>query len=130
MIGLDTNILLRYFTQDDPVHSRLATELIENRLTDDTPGYVSLVTLAEVVWTLKSCAKLSNADLAQIVRRMLSTKKLVLQNAQDVFEAALALEEGYGFADALIGALGLSAGCSHTFTFDRKAARLPGFELL
>jgi predicted nucleic-acid-binding protein len=54
MIGLDTNVLLRYLVQDDPVQSPRATEIITRRLSEEEPGFVSLVTILEVVWVLKT----------------------------------------------------------------------------
>jgi predicted nucleic-acid-binding protein len=50
MIGLDTNILVRYFTQDDPIQSAKAEEIIENQLSEKKPAYLSLVVIAEIVW--------------------------------------------------------------------------------
>lgn len=131
MIGLDTNILVRYFAQDDPVQSRLATQLIEGRLTEARPGFISLVTTAETVWVLKRVYGLSDQEIAVTVERMLQAATLVVQNEQEVFTAMVALKTGSGsFSDALIGALGAWAGCHSTLTFDRKATRLREFELL
>ena len=130
MTGLDTNILLRYLAQDDPVHSPKAARLLELRLTPDHPGFISLVTLAEVVWTLTTKYALSKLEIARILEGFLSAPNLVVQNEQEVASAMSALHEGEGFADALIAALGAWAGCTSTLTFDRKAARLPGFELV
>jgi predicted nucleic-acid-binding protein len=130
MIGLDTNILVRYLAQDDPVQSPKATDLIERRLTEDDPGFVSIVAMIETVWVLKRAYDLADDDVAAAVERMLQAKVLVVENEQEVFTAMIALKEGRGsFADALIGALGIRAGCSRTLTFDQKALRLPGFEL-
>jgi predicted nucleic-acid-binding protein len=130
MIGLDTNILVRYLAQDDPVQSPKATDLIERRLTEDAPGFVSIVAMIETVWVLKRAYDLADDDVAAAVERMLQAKVLVVENEQEVFTAMIALKEGLGsFADALIGALGIRAGCSRTLTFDQKALRLPGFEL-
>ncbi len=53
MIGLDTNVIVRYIMQDDPVQSRKTSRLVEQRLSSETPGYITLVTLAEVIWVLK-----------------------------------------------------------------------------
>jgi len=55
MIGLDTNILVRYLAQDDPIQSPKATEIIERRLTEETPGFVSIVAMIETVWVLDRC---------------------------------------------------------------------------
>lgn len=131
MIGLDTNILVRYLAQDDPVQSRSATEIMEHRLTEANPGFISMVTIAEAVWVLERAYRLTDAEIADAVERTLGADVLIVENEQEVFTALTALREGRGsFADALIGALGAKAGCSHTLTFDRKAARLPQFKLV
>jgi predicted nucleic-acid-binding protein len=130
MIGLDTKVLVRYLAQDDPVQSRRATEIIEGRLTDRNPGFVSVVAMAETVWVLDRAYGLSDEEIVAAIERMLQVDVLVVENEQEVFAATTALEEGLGsFADALIGALGAKAGCSATLTFDRRALRLPDFEL-
>ena len=130
MIGLDTNILVRYVAQDDPIQSPKATEIIERRLTEDKPGFVSIVAMVETVWVLERAYGLSAREIAGAIERVLQTDVLVVENEQEVFTAMIALKEGQGsFADAIIAALGASRGCSRTLTFDRKALRLPGFEL-
>ncbi len=131
MRGLDTNILVRYLTQDDPVLFRKAAEIIERRLTPDEPGFVSLVTIAETVWVLQSVYEFTGQEIAAGVERMLQADTLAVQNEQKVFTAAQILKSGRGgFADALIGALGAWAGCDRTLTFDKKAGRLKGFEVV
>jgi predicted nucleic-acid-binding protein len=128
MIGLDTNVLVRYLTQDDPVQSAKATELIERRLTRRDPGFISIVAMAEAVWVLERAYRLGDAEIGTTIERTLQADSLVVENEQEVFSAMIALKEGRGsFADALIGALGARAGCSATVTFDQKALRLPGF---
>ena len=130
MIGLDTNVLVRYLAQDDPVQSARATEIIERRLSDENPGFVSVVAMVETVWVLERAYGLSDNNIVAAVERTLQADVLVVEHEQEVFAAMTALEEGRGsFADALIGGLGATAGCSATLTFDRKALRLPEFEL-
>jgi len=131
MIGLDTNVLLRYLAQDDPVQSPRATQIITNRLTEEEPGFVSLVTILEVVWVLKSLYRRSRAEIANDIEMILAADTLKVQNEQQVYHAMVALRNGTGtFEDALIGALGIWRGCSATLTFDEKAAqRLHGFAL-
>ena len=131
MIGLDTNVVVRYLTQDDPVQSPIATELIERKLTEANPGYINVVVMAELAWVLERVYRLTNAELAAAIERLLQLDAIVVENEEDVFVAMIALRAGQGsFADALIAALNTRAGCSHTVTFDRKAPRLPGFALL
>jgi len=130
MIGLDTNILVRYLTQDDPAQSPKAREIIERRLTEEKPGFVSIVAMLETVWVLERGYGLTTHEIVAAVERMLQTDVLVVENEQEVFTAMIALKDGQGsFADAVIAALGARMGCSCTLTFDRKALRLPVFEL-
>jgi predicted nucleic-acid-binding protein len=130
MIGLDTNILIRYLAQDDPVQSAKATEVIERRLSLTNPGFVSVVTMAETVWVLDRAYGLTDWEIAAAIERMLQVEVLVVENEQEVFAAMVALKQGHGaFADALIAELSARVGCIHTLTFDKKALRLPGFKL-
>jgi predicted nucleic-acid-binding protein len=131
MIGLDTNVLLRYLAQDDPVQSPRATEVITRRLSELEPGFVSLVTILEVVWVLKSLYKRSPQEIANDVEMILAADTLEVQNEQQVYHAVVALRNGTGaFEDALISSVGIWRGCSVILTFDEKAAkRLHGFAL-
>jgi predicted nucleic-acid-binding protein len=132
MIGLDTNVLLRYLVQDDPAQSLRATEVIERRLTRQSPGFVSLVCILEIVWVLKSLYRRSRAQIADHIEMILAADTFEVQNEQEVYQAVIALRNGSGsFEDALIGALGAWWGCSTTLTLDQGAAkRLSGFQLL
>lgn len=130
MIGLDTNILVRYLTLDDPVQSATATEIIERRLSLAKPGFISVVTMAETVWVLDRAYGFMDPQIAAAIERVLQIDVLVIENERAVFTAMVALKSGRGtFADALIAELGAQAGCSHTLTFDKKALRLPAFQL-
>lgn len=129
MIGLDTNVLVRYLTQDDPIQSARATEIIERRLSERNPGFVSIVAMVETVWVLDRAYGLGAQKIASVIERMLQASVLVVENEQEVFTAMMALREGQGsFADAVIAELGAKAGCSCTVTFDQRALRLRGFE--
>jgi len=130
MIGLDTNILVRYLTQDDPIQSPKARAIVERRLTEEKPGFVSVVAMIEIVWVLERAYRLTAHEIVGAVERMLQIDVLVVENEQEVFTAMIALKDGQGtFAEAVIAALGARMGCACTLTFDRKALRLPGFEL-
>lgn len=131
MIGLDTNFLVRYIVHDDVQQLSKVLQTIANRLTDQNPGFVSLVTVMETVWVLSSFYKFTDAEIAQAMERLLQTEVLFVQNEREVHAAMEALRSGQGsFDDALIGTLGLWAGCTTTLTFDKRASRLQGFELI
>ena len=130
MVGLDTNILIRYLTQDDPIQSAKATEIMERRLTEQNPGFVSVVAMAEIVWVLDRAYGLPDREIVAAIERMLQADVLLVESEQEVFTAMTLLKQGRGsFADALIANLGTRAGCLHTLSFDEKALRLPGFRL-
>ena len=117
MIGLDTNVLVRYLAQDDPVQSLKATEIIERRLTAENPAFVSIVAMVETVWVLDRAYGLAAPEIAAIVERLLGADLIVVENEQEVFAAMIALKERQGsFSDAIVAALGANAGCSHTLT--------------
>ncbi|GAA3554085.1 type II toxin-antitoxin system VapC family toxin [Microlunatus spumicola] len=130
MIGLDTNVLVRYVVVDDPVQVPLARELMES-LTPADPAFVSLVTLVELTWVLRQGYRLSAADVRRVVGSLLSAKELVVERADLVARALTeSAAAGTDVADALVAGLGRTAGCAETVTFDRRAARLPGMRLL
>lgn len=131
MIGLDTNVLIPYLTQDDPVQSAKATDIFERRLTLKSPGFVSIVAMVETVWVLDRAYGLTTQEIATAVERLLQIEVLTIEDEQEVFTAMVALKQGRGsFADALVAELGARAGCTRTLTFDHKALRLSGFELV
>jgi predicted nucleic-acid-binding protein len=130
MIGLDTNVILRYLLQDDPKQTRQANQIVDRQLSEQTPGFISLVTVLEIVWVLRSLLKQNPSQIASHLENLLTADSLEVQNEQQVFDAVFALKRGTGdFEDALIGSLNTWAGCSHTLTFDQKAARLSGFRV-
>src|ERR1700742_3589728 len=102
MIGLDTNVLVRYIAQDDAVQSSKATALVES-LTVDDPGYAAQVALMEVVWVLGSLYAADRADIAKVVEALLRTRELVIESAETVWKALrLFASSKADFADCLI----------------------------
>ena len=131
MTGLDTNVLLRYLLQDDPKQTRQANLIFDRQLSQRNPGFISLVTVLEIVCVLRSLLKQNSAQIASHLENLLAADTLKVQNEQEVFDATCALKQGAGeFDDALIGALNAWAGCSHTLTFDRNSGRLPHSNLV
>lgn len=129
MIGLDTNVVVRYLVQDDPVQSAAASALID-RLTETEPGYLSVVTVVEVYWVLRRAYRLEATRCGDLIERLVDARELRVGSA-DVVRAALAAKgDGVDFADAIIGELGRRAGCSHTVTFDKRASRSATMRLL
>lgn len=130
MTGLDTNVLVRFFAQDDPNQSSKADEVMRS-LTAESPGFVGLATLLELVWVLGSKHRYDPIKLARAIDQLLLHEEILVEQAETV-EAALRLyRKGRAdFADCLISVSAQAAGCSRTVTFDRRAARDAGMELL
>ena len=130
MIGLDSNLLIRYLAQDDPVQSAVATRLIEEELTEREPGYLTLVALAETVWVIVGSYGADRSTVHQAVEGLLSAPQVRVERAEQVWQALQAYAHRGDFSDALISELARDAGCRCTRTFDVAASRQPGFELL
>lgn len=129
MIGLDTNVLLRAVTQDDPAQSPVATRLL-SRLTEASPGYVNTVVLVELVWSLERGYKYGSAEISGAIEALLASTAYMIEQRDAVGRALTRAEEhGIGIADALICELNQASGCTSTLTFDARAARVPGFTL-
>lgn len=122
MIGLDTNVLVRYLTQDDPDQAARATRVVEQELTEDAPGFIGLVVLVETVWVLQRLYRASAEEIRETVTDLLGSRAIVVEN-RDVVARALALskQNSCGFADAVIAASAFNAGCDQVISFDRGA---------
>ena len=130
MIGLDTNVLVRYIMQDDAKQSLLASRLVES-LSAEAPGFVPLVSVVELGWVLSSAYALNRAQLVEAFEGLLRTKELVVDRAETVWKALRVFQRGNAdFADCLIERSAASAGCDRTVTFDRGAVSGCGMTLL
>jgi predicted nucleic-acid-binding protein len=130
MIGLDTNVLVRYIMQDDPKQSPKATNLIES-LTPEQPGFVGVISVIELYWVLTSCYALTNDQVRQAFNILLRSKQIVVDRADQVLRALRIFESGKAdFADCLIERIAESAGCRQIMTFDLNAAKYAGMILI
>ena len=130
MIGLDTNVIVRYVMQDDPKQSQKATRLIE-ALSADAPGFVPLVAIVEIVWVLTSCYDLKRDQVALAIDGILRTKEFMVDRAEQVAQALRVYKTGSAdFADSLIERCATSAGCERVMTFDASAAKSAGMTLI
>lgn len=131
MIGLDTNVLVRYLTQDDPVQSAQANAFIARELSAAAPGIVGHIVLCEVGWVLTRAYGYTRAQVADALGALLTCRELCVE-APDL--AILALQDyrhgAADFSDYLLGRMHQRLGAAHTVTFDRKAAAAPLFKQL
>ncbi len=131
MIGLDTNVLVRYLAQDDRVQSPLATRFLESSLSQETPGFVATVVLAELVWVLESNYQFGREQITKLLDALLRTQQLKFQDRDSANQALRDFQTSKAdYVDCLIQRLGSDAGCEHTVTFDRAASRINGMRLL
>jgi predicted nucleic-acid-binding protein len=131
VIGLDTNVIVRYLAQDDAGQSALATRFFERAISPENPGYITSVTLCEVIWVLSECYAADRKRIWSVVEGLLSSRQLMVEEADLAWKALRAWDTSSAdFSDALIGQIVIARGGSKTVTFDRAAAKLPGFELL
>lgn len=123
MIGLDTNVLVRYIMQDDVKQAKLASDLIE-ALTVDEPGFIPIVAVIELVWVLSSAFELVRGQVVQALEVLLQTKEMQVENADVVWRAVrLYRASAADFADCLIERSAAAAGCARTMSFDRGAVK-------
>ena len=131
MIGLDTNVVIRYLVQDDKKQSTAATRFIEKSLSTDAPGYINHICLCEIVWVLQRCYGVAKPQVREIIEGLLTTKQFYVENVEVTWKALRAFDANSAdFCDALIAQVNIHRGCEYTVTFDKKAASLPGFDLL
>jgi len=130
VIGLDTNVLLRFFAQDDPHQSPLADATMAS-LTADDPGWVGLATVLEFVWAMSRKMRVAKPVVCNALERLLLLESVVLEQNTIVATATRQFRSTRAdFADCLIAASARAAGCSRTVTFDNIAARDAGMELI
>jgi predicted nucleic-acid-binding protein len=130
MIGLDTNVLVRYIMQDDPKQSPKASALIES-LNADNLGFITLVSIVELYWVLTTSYDLTGQQVKQALEVLLRTKQIIVDRADQVLRALRVFDDGKAdFADCLIERTAVSAGCEQTMTFDVGAAKHAGMTLI
>ncbi len=128
MIGLDSNVLVRYLVQDDQGQAARAARCIEAA---DARCFIGVVVLCEVVWVLESVYGFDKATVVDTIEKVLMTAQFEIENKDLVLGALDDFRNSKAdFADCLIGRRNLAAGCSETVTFDRPLKALDGFRLL
>ena len=129
MIGIDTNILLRFVLKDDMEQYAQAKEFVLENCTELSPGYINRVVACEFAWTLERSYRFGRAEIASTFVLLLAAAGFVFEN-RDAIERVLDYYRdvrGVGFVDMLVAELNREAGCSATATFDKRARKLKGF---
>ena len=130
MIGLDTNVLVRFLMEDDPEQYRMAWRLMAG-LSASRQGFICRDVVLELAWVLERSYRMDRARIADVLDDLIASPEVVVEAGEDVASALAAWREGgAGLGDRMIVAAALRAGASPVMTFDRKAAGIPGMELL
>jgi predicted nucleic-acid-binding protein len=131
MRGLDTNVLVRYLTQDDPLQSRKANAVIAEAVSRGEPCSIDAVVLCELVWVLREAYGFDKPAVVTTLDALLGTAQLVVEQSDLARRALDDYRRGAGdFADYLSGWRNRQTGCSDTVTFDRALLRSRLFRVL
>ncbi len=131
MFGLDTNILVRYITRDDPAQSELARIVIDSAEKDGRRLHISTLVLVELVWVLRGGGYGFELEaVAEVLELILESPVFEVQDRDLVRPAVVQFRRGPAdFSDYLIGEQDRKAGCTSTLTFDRRLAKSHWFEI-
>ncbi|HEV8238733.1 MAG TPA: type II toxin-antitoxin system VapC family toxin [Thermoanaerobaculia bacterium] len=131
MKGLDTNVLVRYLTQDDPQQARAANAVIARAVEESSRLRVDDVVVCEVVWVLRHAYRFDRRTISSTLDKVLSTGLFAFEDRERLRQALDDYRGSRGdFADYVIGRRNLSSGCESTVTFDRDLESSPAFTLL
>ncbi len=131
MIGLDTNALVRLLVGDDAAQQRAARRHLAHNASEQNPAWVNRIVAIETVWVLERSYHLSRDRIAEALNRLLLTAELLFEDHEKIRNAVDAYQHGADFSDALIAQGNAEAGCAHTVTFDKTAARrVPAFTVI
>ena len=121
MIGLDTNVLVRYINQDEPEQSARATRLIETHCSTEHPGHVTLVVLCELVWVLCGAYRYHKEQALQVLEAIFHSAEFVVEREDVARRALVSWRSGSAdFADYVIVSVNHADGCARTVTLDRR----------
>jgi len=131
VIGLDTNVIVRYLTQDDPIQSPKANRLIE-KFSAGEPGFIAMVSIVELIWVLQSCYYAAKPVVVQMLENLLRTEELIVERPELIWRALRRFQAAgqVDFADCLIECCAHAAGCEYTATFDKSAAKTASMKLI
>jgi predicted nucleic-acid-binding protein len=131
MIGLDTNILVRVVTNDDPSQKKRVDRLLKEKCTSTDPGFITIVTIVELVWILQSHYNYAKDQIILVINSLLSAKDLLIEHEKSVLFALEKFSKNTcDFPDILIGEICKTNQCSTAMTFDKKASQLETFTLV
>jgi predicted nucleic-acid-binding protein len=131
MFGLDTNILIRLWVRDDERQAAAARNALAQAVAAGQPLRVSLLTLLETEWVLRSRYHCSKESLLRVFKMLLESRDVIFDDEAAVEQALYLYENSRAdFAECLMIARYRQIGCDAMLTFDSRAAQVPGGKLL
>ena len=131
MTGLDTNVLVRYLTHDDPDQAKKASAIIEDAATKNEKLLINPVVLCELVWVLEAAYDYGRSEVASTLDRILRTAQFEIPDKETVWGAWADYRSGKAdFADYLIGRANSRFGAAYTVTFDKELKEHRQFRIL
>lgn len=131
MRGIDTNVLVRYLTQDNAAQSKAVDALVKAAAAGGEPLHVDDVVLCETVWVLRAAYSQDKASIADVLEKVLATSQFSFDDRDLLTRALSDFRNGKGdFADYVIGRRNRRAGCDRTATFDRSLKGSGSFTVL
>jgi predicted nucleic-acid-binding protein len=131
VIGLDTNVLVRYLVADDDAQEQAVRRLLARARSEGETVYISLVVLCETYWVLRSSYGIHRAAILQALGSLLDADVFTVEEPDLLRRAMEACgRSSADFTDRLIGHIHAARGCRHTVTFDRALRAVPDFKVL
>ncbi len=129
--GLDTNVLVRYLLEDDKRQTVIARQRIQQAVADEQPVQISLLTVLETEWVLRSYGQCDKATVIETLQNLLELRDVEIEQEESLEQALYYYKNSKAdFADCLMLSRYHHNGCAAMLTFDKKASSLPGCELL
>jgi predicted nucleic-acid-binding protein len=131
MLGIDTNVLVRYLVQDDTIQAEKASRVIENECTSINPGFINNIVLCELVWVLTRAYGYKRKDICSVLKSLLTCPEIMIENSNVTWGAFYDYEKGPAdFADYLISRTNKINGADPTVTFDTACKGMSHFRLI
>lgn len=131
MLGVDTNVLVRYLTNDDKVQASLASELLEKYSGQENSIFINNIVLCELVWVLAGTYKYKKEEILKVLKTLVSSIEFCFENQRIAFLALIEFEKNSAdFSDILISLINNDFECTETFSFDKKASKIKFFKEL
>src|SRR5262245_59023646 len=131
LIGIDTNVMIRFLVQDDPVQSTRASNLIEDAVSQGQFILINRIVLCEIVWVLQTAYEYRRDEVLDTIEKILETAEFEIEDKDAAWQALQDSRQYQAdFTDCLIGRQNKMLGSENTVTFDKKLKRIPSFNVL